>query len=71
MFEGGKDAVGSLGGSNPVSDLFTDIPITSGDHGINYLFGEGRIKDEFISKRLFLSSNLIDMLMADVRLRRG
>ena len=60
------DSAGTLGGvANVVDNLIYSIPVDPGDDGINYWFGEGRIRDEFISKRLFLSSSMIDEAMGD------
>ena len=44
-YNDGKDAVGSLGGVIPVSDVISDIPVKPSDDGVNYDFGELKPED--------------------------
>ncbi len=52
----GKDTVGSLGGIAR-NDRFLGVPVSAGDDGTDYNFGEWYLRLPYVSKNMFLASS--------------
>jgi hypothetical protein len=78
-FLDGQDVLGTVAGqpSGTVGeDEFSGIVLPPAGRGVNYNFGEGSLRTDSVSRRIFLSSNrlsntLVREIMVDAELREG